>query len=102
MASPANPSLDLVSPAAVPYFNWDAPVTNAEVRSALGSGSEDVKLFWIARILREARYPDVWQYLSLTKDVLPRWDVLRARLGRQRPFWEYLITGWRHDGLVPG
>jgi hypothetical protein len=93
-------SLDTSDRDAVPYFNWDAPVTNADVRRALVDGTEDDKMFWIARILREARYPDVWEYLSLRRDVLPRWDRLRPQLGRQRPFWEFLIGQWREHGLV--
>ena len=93
-------SLDTSSPEAIPYFNWDTPVTNAEVRRALVAGSEDDKLFWIARILREARYPDVWKYMSLRNDVLPRWEVLRGRLGRRKGFWEFLVERWRRDGLV--
>jgi hypothetical protein len=93
-------SLDTTGPDAVPYFNWDAPVTNAEVRRALEEGTEDDKIFWMARILREARYPDVWKYLSLRRDVLPRWERLRGQLGRQRPFWEFLIGQWREHGLI--
>jgi hypothetical protein len=96
-----NPSLDVEHASSIPYFNWDCAVSNAEVRAALKSGSEDEKLFWIGRILREARYPDVWRYLSLTTDILPRWERVRGRLGRQRAFWEYLVEGWRRDDLVP-
>lgn len=99
-STPQDPSLDLESPDAVPYFNWDAPVTNAEIRRALAVGSEDEKLFWTARILSEARYPDVWRYLSLTRDVLPRYPRLERRLGRKQAFWDYLISGWQHDGLI--
>ena len=93
-------SLDTSSDDAVPYFNWDAPVTNAAVRRALLEGTEDDKVFWIGRILREARYPDVWKYLSLRRDVLPRWERLRPQLGRQRAFWEFLIGQWREHGLI--
>lgn len=100
MARSWKPSLDVDSPSAVPYFNWDAPVSNADVRSRLRNGTEDEKVFWIARILGEARYPDVWRYLSLTEDVLPRWESVRTRLGRRRALWEYLIAGWRRDGLI--
>ncbi|MBN9165696.1 MAG: hypothetical protein BGO98_10995 [Myxococcales bacterium 68-20] len=95
-----NISLDTSDADAVPYFNWDAPVTNGAVRRALADGTEDDKLFWTARILREARYPDVWSYLRLRRDVLPRWDRLRPQLGRRRPFWEFLIGRWRDDGLI--
>lgn len=95
-----DPSLDVKSPDAIPYFNWDAPVTNAEVRHALAHGNERDRLFWIARILSEARFVDVWEYLSLSRDVLPNWERLRGRLGRQQRFWAYLIEGWRRDGLL--
>ena len=72
---------DTERPDTVPYFNWDAPVTNSEVRRALREGTDDERLFWTARILSEARYGDVWRYLSLSRDVLPHWDRLRRRLG---------------------
>ena len=86
---------------AVPYFNWDVAVTNAEVRAALAGSDEDARVFWIARILSEARYADVWRYVSLRRDVLPRWERLRPILGRRRGYWEFLVDGWRADGLLP-
>jgi hypothetical protein len=94
-------ALDTETPDAVPYFNWDAPVTNSEVRRILAEGDEESRLFWIARIMTEARYDDVWRYVSLRSDVLPRWDALRGRLGRRRDLWEFLITRWRELGLIP-
>jgi hypothetical protein len=42
------------------------------VRRVLTEGSEDDKVFSSARIMREARYEDVWKYVSLRRDVLPR------------------------------
>jgi hypothetical protein len=93
-------SLDLDDPDAVPYFAWDRPVTNAELRALLAGGSEDDRLVWAARILREARVPDVWRYLDLRRDVLPRWAALRPLLGRRGPMWDYLIDGWTRDGLL--
>lgn len=87
MAAPsARPDLSLVVRArdACPYFTWDAPVTNAAIRRALTEGSPEERLHWMARILREARYEDVWAYVSLRRDVLPNWEPLRARLGRRR------------------
>ena len=92
--------MDLESPDAVPYFNWDAPITNAEVRRALRAGNEDDKVFWIARIMREARYEDVWKYLSLRRDVLPRWSRVEPHLGRSKDKWRFLVTNWQARGLV--
>ena len=93
--------LDVDRDDAVPYFNWDVPVTNAEVRAALRSGDEDARIFWMARIMSEARVPDVWRYLSLRRDMLPAWERLAPMLGRRRAFWQWLIEGWRSDGLLP-
>lgn len=93
-------SRDVHDPEAIPYFNWDAPVTNDAVRRALREGTEEDRLWWAARILREARYADIWHYLSLRRDVLPRWDALRPRLGRRRAFWDFLVDRWRRDGLL--
>jgi hypothetical protein len=93
-------SMDTTSPEAVPYFNWDAPVSNSELRRILREGTEADQLFWTARIMSEARYRDVWSYLSLRRDILPRWDRVRHRLGRRRAFWEFLIDRWRRDGLI--
>lgn len=96
-----NVSWDLDDPEAIPYFNWDAPVTNRQVRAALATGTEEERLFWIARILREARVPDVWRYLSLSQDILPNWRYLaHHRLGRRERLWRYLIEGWRADGFI--
>jgi hypothetical protein len=82
VSDPWQISRDVHDPQAVPYFDWDAPVTNEAVRCALREGSEDDRLYWIARILREARYADIWQYVAL-----PRWELLR-------PFWEFLIDAF--------
>ena len=50
--------------------------------------------------MREARYEDVWKYLSLRRDILPRWDRLERILGRRRGFWRFLIGEWRRVGLI--
>ena len=93
-------SLDTERGEAVPYFCWDTPTTNAQLRAVLRDGPEDAKVAWIARIMTEAQYGDVWKYLSLRDDVLPRWERVRPRLGRRREFWEFLLNAWRRDGLM--
>ena len=93
-------SLDVNSPESAPYFTWDAPVSNAEIRQALRHGTLDERLHWMARVLREARYEDIWAYLSLRSDVLPNWEGLRLRLGRRRSMFEFLIERWRRAGLI--
>jgi hypothetical protein len=54
----------------------------------------------MARVMREARYADVWKLLRL-RDVLPLLPRIESHLGRSRAFWQWLIQGWRTDGLLP-
>lgn len=75
-------------------------MTNAQVRRVLREGTEEAKLAWVARIMTEARYDDVWKYISLRDDIIPRWDRLSRRLGRRRTFWEFLLSVWTRDGLI--
>jgi hypothetical protein len=82
-----------------PYFLWDVPVTEAELRQRLHHPDPDTRAQWQARIMREARYRDVWKYLTLD-EILRDWHDIRRHLGRMRGFWEYLLNGWRKDGLL--
>ena len=92
-------STDLDDPDARPYFLWSERVTNAELRAKLASPDLDERALWMGRVMREARYRDVWKLLKLRDvlDLLPRID---RHLGRSREFWHWLIDGWRSDGLL--
>jgi hypothetical protein len=83
-----------------PYFLWDVPVSDADLRSRLHDPDPDIRAHWQARIMREARFDDVWSYLTL-KEILEDWPDIQRHLGRRRSFWEFLLQGWRADGLVP-
>lgn len=85
-----------------PYFLWDEDVSIAELRSLLRDGSEDDphRLRLLGKMLREARDIDVWSFVTPAAVARTLPSVLR-RLGRRRAFWEFLIEGWRADGLLP-
>ena len=83
-----------------PYFLWDVPVTEAGLRGRLRETDPATRAQWEARIMREARFDDVWRYITL-EDVLRDWQQIRRHLGRQRGFWGFLLQGWRDDGLIP-
>ncbi len=83
-----------------PYFLWDTTLTVGDLRRLLRDGDQATWLYWTARILRDARYADVWLFVSL-REVLEHWDDLRQRLGRERVRWDFMIDGWRADGLIP-
>jgi hypothetical protein len=82
-----------------PYFLWDVDVTEEELRQRLQTSDADARAQWQACILREARYDDVWRYLTL-EEILRDWPDIRRHLGRRRAFWEYLLRAWRERGLL--
>lgn len=98
VASPLSSDLD--DPAARPYFVWDEVLTYADLRRKLVSPDPDERALWMGRVMREARYHDVWRLLRL-RDVLEWMPRIDRHLGRSRPFWHWLIQGWRDDGLIP-
>jgi hypothetical protein len=82
-----------------PYFLWDEDISIAELRARLHGepGWERDRLF--GKMLREARDLDVWAFVAPADvaEILPR---LGRRLGRRAAFWNFLIEGWRQDGLL--
>lgn len=83
-----------------PWFLWDLDVTDAELRERLRQPDADARAQWQGRVMREARFDEVWMYLTLDV-VLRDWEAIRRHLGRKRAFWEFLLKGWREDGLIP-
>lgn len=83
-----------------PYFLWDEDLSIEELRMRLESDHEAERLRLMAKLLREARDIDVWVFVTPQQvaEVLPS---IRHRLGRRRAFWEFLIEGWRTDGILP-
>lgn len=90
---------DLGDPDTVPYFLWDDPMTLRELRRLLREAPEPERILLLARILREARDTEVWQFTS-PEDVVRLWPRLSLHLGRRRAFWEFLLGRWRDLGLV--
>ncbi|MCI0573136.1 MAG: hypothetical protein L0Y66_20520 [Myxococcaceae bacterium] len=75
-------------------------VTEAEFRERLRDPDPDTRAQWQARLMREARFREVWGYVTL-REVLDNWEHIRRHLGRRRAYWEFLLNGWRDDGLLP-
>ncbi len=82
-----------------PYFLWDVDVTEDQLREKLRSGDPDARAQWQGWVMAEARYDDVWKYLTL-EDVLRDWPHIQRHLGRMRGYWEFLLDGWRRQGLI--
>ena len=92
-------STELNNPAAIPYFLWDEPMTVAEFKQRLKTASPPEQRRLLAKLLREARDTDVWQFTT-PQEVWRRWNELSPMLGRRRAFWEWLLTGWQKEGLL--
>lgn len=84
----------------VPYFMWDYGHTVGQIREILASNDEQQRLWIMAKILRDARYADVWKFFSV-KEFLAQRKNLAGRLGRQQPFWEFMHRRWVKQGFIP-
>lgn len=82
-----------------PYFLWDEDLSIEELRRKLQGGDEPERLRLMAKLLREARDIDVWAFVT-PQQVAEALSSIRHRLGRRRAFWEFLIEGWREDGIL--
>jgi hypothetical protein len=83
-----------------PWFLWDVEITDAEFRQRLRHPDPRIRAQWQGVLLREARFDEVWGYVTLG-DVLDNWQYVYRHLGRMRPFWDWILAGWRKDGFLP-
>jgi hypothetical protein len=90
---------DMAQGALRPYFLWDEDVSIAELRAALALPDSPRRDQLLAKMLREARDIDVWEFIRPT-EVARVLERLRRRLGRRYAFWNFLIEGWRRHGLL--
>lgn len=74
-------------------------MSDIELRERLRHQDPEVRAQWQGVVLREARFNDVWKYVTLA-DVTRDWPRIRKHLGRSREFWEFLLQGWRARGLL--
>ena len=92
-------TLDMTCGERRPYFLWDEDVSINELRRALSQGPEEERIRLMGKMLREARDIDVWHFVT-PAEVARALPALGRRLGRRRRFWEFLIQGWREDGIL--
>ena len=90
---------DLDREDARPYFLWDEDLSIAELRRHLHGDDAYERHRLLAKMLREARDIDVWKFTT-PEEVARALPQVAHRLGRRRGFWEFLIQGWRDDGIL--
>ena len=91
-------STRLTDPDAIPYFLWDDPMTVSELEVRLRTASEPEQLRLLALILREARDPDVWRFVT-PEEVVRLCPRFAGRLGLRPGFWEFLLDRCKRLGL---
>jgi hypothetical protein len=84
-----------------PYFLWDEDVSVQELKDRLRGPDSAERARLLAKLLREARDIDVWEFVT-PEEVARALPAVRHRLGRRLGFWEFLIDGWRADGILRG
>lgn len=82
-----------------PYFLWDEDVSSDELRAVLDGPDSEERTRLFGKMLREARDIDVWAFVR-PEDVARALPTLGRRLGRRRAFWQFLMDGWREDGII--
>jgi len=82
-----------------PYFLWDEDLSIDELRARLRGPDDAERLRLLGKLLREARDTDVWEFVT-PEEVAHALPAVSRRLGRRRGFWEFLIEGWRQDGIL--
>lgn len=92
-------TLNLADSDSRPYFLWDEPTTVAEFRARLTSDDLESRARGLQRLLREARFEDVWKFTT-PQHVADSWETIGDKLGRRQSFWEFILKAWREHGLI--
>lgn len=84
-----------------PTFLWDCDVTLEQFRANLEHSERDVRAYWIAKLMRQAKPDDVFQFVTRAT-IQDHWDALARHLGTSREFWTWLLAAWREAERVAG
>jgi hypothetical protein len=83
-----------------PWFLWDADVSDDELRARLHHPDASIRAQWQGVVMREARYREVFDCLTL-EEITRDFEHVERHLGRRRAFWIWLLEGFRRDGFLP-
>jgi len=92
--------LDLSRDDIVPYFMWDYRYTVGQIKEMLAADDEDQRIWLMAKIMRDARYSDVWKFISLKDFLKYRERLMNGHLGREKGFWQFMYSQWLKHGIV--
>lgn len=83
----------------VPYICWDRNWTVGDIRGRLAGLGWPEKADLAAWIMREAKFQDVWVFLT-PEEVGSHISLLLPKLGRRRELWEYIVRTWYDLGKL--
>ena len=75
-----------------PYFIWDYNLNEQQIRAILRGDNEIEKSWLIARIITNAKFADIWKYLSL-EDIVRVFPKLRLR-PKIKQAWQHALNVW--------
>ena len=79
-----------------PYFLWDSELTLAEFEARLEHPNPEVRAYFLAKLMRQAKPDDVFRFVGVTS-IEQSWPILTRYLGQSRPFWTWLLDTWRRQ-----
>jgi hypothetical protein len=90
----ATPKHLLVDSRGRPYFLWDLDMDVDSFQRALQGHHRGIRAYFAAKLMRQAKPDDVFQFLSLA-EIRDLWPEIKSYLGQKRPFWTWLLAGWK-------
>ncbi len=76
-----------------PYFLWDMDMTLDLFQQRLGDSDPVVSGYFHAKLMRQARPDDVFQFTTLRR-VRDLWPRIEKHLGQSRNFWVWILERW--------
>jgi hypothetical protein len=86
----------LTDSAGRPYFLWDCDLTLREFAQRLEHSDPDVRAYFLAKAMRQARPDDVFRFVTW-RTLVDCWPRLERYLGQSRPFWAWLLETWERQ-----
>lgn len=79
-----------------PYFLWDCDLTLTDFEARLRDPDPGVRAYFVAKLLRQAKPDDVFQFVTVAT-IEELWPRVDRYLGQSRAFWTWLLDTWRRQ-----
>lgn len=86
----------LVDAAGRPYFLWDSDMTLTEFERRLANETAEGRAYLVGKLMRQAKPDDVFTFVT-ADEIVTLWPLLQRYLGRQQPFWSWLLDYWGYE-----